>query len=370
MEADQTKNIVWRIIPFIDCLQKTKIVRAKQVKEKDYLNFGEYPIVDQGQSFIAGYTNDKAKVISDIQPFIIFGDHTRILKYVDFPIALGADGTKIIKPNRDFDTKFFFYFLKYLDIPSRGYNRHYKSLKEKDIIQPELIEQKAIARVLTNVQEAIAGQEELIAKLKDLKRSMMQHLFTHGTKGEKTKKTEIGEIPESWEVVSLGKICEFEYGKNLTKQNRVSGDVPVYGSNGVVGYHNQAIVALPGIIIGRKGSAGLLHFSEVAFCPIDTTFYITQNETELDIKFLFYLLERLDLTRLTADVGVPGLNREMAYREIIAYPKDANAQKEIINSVGGIEERIKAAKNKLASYQNLFKTLLHELMSGAKKVEI
>jgi len=111
-------------------------------------------------------------------------------------------------------------------------------------------------------------------------------------------------------------------------------------------------------------------FSEVAFCPIDTTFYITQNETELDIKFLFYLLERLDLTRLTADVGVPGLNREMAYREIIAYPKDANAQKEIINSVGGIEERIKAAKNKLASYQNLFKTLLHELMSGAKKVEI
>jgi len=188
MEADQTKNIVWRIIPFIDCLQKTKIVRAKQVKEKDYLNFGEYPIVDQGQSFIAGYTNDKAKVISDIQPFIIFGDHTRILKYVDFPIALGADGTKIIKPNRDFDTKFFFYFLKYLDIPSRGYNRHYKSLKEKDIIQPELIEQKAIARVLTNVQEAIAGQEELIAKLKDLKRSMMQHLLLTAQKVKKQKK--------------------------------------------------------------------------------------------------------------------------------------------------------------------------------------
>jgi hypothetical protein len=181
---NQTKK-EWEIISFQNCLERVIIGRDRQIKERDYLKSGSYPIVDQGKSKIAGFTNDKNKVISEIQPFVIFGDHTRIIKYIDFLIALGADGTKIIKPNSQFDPKFFYYQLLNINIPSKGYNRHYSILKEKRLSVPSIFEQKVVANILTTVQEAIAGQEKLIAKLKELKQSMMQFLFTHGTKGEK-----------------------------------------------------------------------------------------------------------------------------------------------------------------------------------------
>lgn len=358
----------WKEWRFIECLENLRIRRDIQVKTKDFLLEGKFPIVDQGQSAIAGYTNDNKKVINDIQPFIIFGDHTRIFKFIDFPIALGADGTKVIKPKNIFDPKFFYFYLLSLNIPNRGYNRHYTILKEKKILQPSLPEQKSIARVLTTIQEAITEQEELISKLKELKRGMMQHLFTHSTKGEQTKMTEIGEVPDSWDVVGLGSICKFEYGKALPAKKRMHGTVPVYGSNGIVGFHNQAIIKLPGIIIGRKGSAGLIHFSDSAFCPIDTTFYITKKETKQDLKFIYYLLQKLDLTKIKADVGVPGVNREMAYKEIVAFPNDINEQRKIAGAIDLVQERIILVQEKISAYQNIFKTLLGELMSGARRV--
>lgn len=277
--------------------------------------------------------------------------------------------------NDNFNADFVYYLLRYqrplleskamkVTLPILNKN----NFENIEFEVPTLPEQKSIARVLATVQEAIARQEELITKLKELKRGMMQYLFTHGTKGEKTKMTEIGEVPESWEIVNLSKICKFEYGKSLPVKNRINGHVPVYGSNGIVGYHDQAMVDLPGIIIGRKGSAGLVHFSKTSFFAIDTTFYITQKETDQDVKFLFYLLQKLDLTKLKADVGVPGVNREMAYREVIAYPKDINEQGKISQNIDLIQNKIDLTEEKLSAYQNLFKTLLHELMSGERRI--
>jgi type I restriction enzyme S subunit len=118
-----------------------------------------------------------------------------------------------------------------------------------------------------------------------------------------------------------------------------------------------------GIIIGRKGSAGLVHFSGIEFFPIDTTFYISKNETDQDLMFLYYLLINIDLPKLKGDVGVPGINREMAYNELIAYPSDISEQKNIVEVLESIENEIILKSKKLEIYQNLFKTLLHELMS-------
>ena len=106
-----------------------------KMQTRDYLINGENAIVDQGQSFIAGYTNQEAGVFTDV-PAIIFGDHTRVIKYVDFPFFLGADGTKILKSKkRDSNYKYLYYCLLNARIPNTGYNRHYKWLKE---LQPIL----------------------------------------------------------------------------------------------------------------------------------------------------------------------------------------------------------------------------------------
>jgi type I restriction enzyme S subunit len=90
-----------------------------------------------------------------------------------------------------------------------------------------------------------------------------------------------------WQTKRLGDILQLNYGKSLPVKNRVPGPIPVYGSNGVVGSHHEAIVDAPGLIVGRKGSAGQVHHSLGPFCPIDTTFYVTAEDApDTDLEFL------------------------------------------------------------------------------------
>jgi type I restriction enzyme S subunit len=180
----------WDKQTFTECVQPVRVDRGKQVKAREYLSSGKYPVVDQGQGLVAGWTDSEAAVIGDGLPYVVFGDHTRLLKYVDFPFALGADGTKLIKPKDNINPLYFYFHLIRLDIPSRGYSRHYRLLKEREISIPPLPEQKKIAAVLLKIQRAIETQEKMIQALSDLKKSTMQHVFTRGLRGEKTKMTE------------------------------------------------------------------------------------------------------------------------------------------------------------------------------------
>ena len=111
-----------------------------------------------------------------------------------------------------------------------------------------------------------------------------------------------------WLSTTIGQVATLNYGKSLPARKRVTGYVPVFGSNGIVGWHNKAIVNKAGIIVGRKGSVGAVHLSNQQFCPIDTTYFITADDTKADINFLYYLLLHLKLSRLVSDL-VPGLNR-------------------------------------------------------------
>jgi type I restriction enzyme S subunit len=125
-----------------------------------------------------------------------------------------------------------------------------------------------------------------------------------------------------WLTAPLGDVIELAYGKSLPKGVRVvTGKIPVYGSNGITGWHDQALVNEPTIIVGRKGSAGAIQLVQEPCYPIDTTYFVRVRQSfEADTKFLFYLLIRLDLARLKTATGVPGLNREDAYRELISLP--------------------------------------------------
>ncbi len=122
-----------------------------------------------------------------------------------------------------------------------------------------------------------------------------------------------------WPIFPLGVAIELAYGKGLPKNSRSArGDIPVYGSNGITGWHDAALVEGPTVIVGRKGSAGAVQFVDRPCYPIDTTYFVQPRKGfDLDTKFLFYLLRRLDLSRLRTATGVPGLSREDAYREMI-----------------------------------------------------
>lgn len=166
----------WKYAQF---LQLFRIANDKktQVKSTEYLETGVVPVVDQGKKLIAGYTNNST--VYDDTPVIIFGDHTRIVKWVDFTFASGADGTQILKTTSELDMRFGFFSLLNTDIPNLGYSRHMRELKEKDFKYPvDKIEQQKIAQVLSSADQEIETLQQKLNFLKEEKKALMQQLLT------------------------------------------------------------------------------------------------------------------------------------------------------------------------------------------------
>ena len=138
--------------------------------------------------------------------------------------------------------------------------------------------------------------------------------------------SELGEIPTGWGVKALGEVIELAYGKALKAADRKSGSIPVYGSNGQIGWHDERFVTGPGIIVGRKGNPGLVRWSPTDFYPIDTTFYVRPKDGKLSLHFLFHALEGQDLPSIAADSAVPGLNRNLAYMNRQLVPTDQTVE--------------------------------------------
>ena len=137
----------------------------------------------------------------------------------------------------------------------------------------------------------------------------------------------------------LGEFAPFSYGKSLPASKRNSaGSVPVFGANGIIGWHDSAVTSGPTVIIGRKGTVGAVHYSPSPCWPIDTTFYIDGSEFDL-VRFKYYLLKSMHLEEMNADSAVPGLNRDDAHSLRIAVPDEAT-QRKIARTLGALDDRI------------------------------
>ena len=168
----------WEIKNFCECLEKNKLQQYTKIFSYNYLQEGKYPIIDQGKVFICGFTNNENDLYSGELPIIIFGDHTRIFKYVNIPFAVGADGTQIIiSDDKIIKIKFFYYVLLNLKIKNQGYQRHYKYLKEFFIPIPNLNEQQKIADFLSSIDKLIELKEQQINQAEEWNKGLMQNLF-------------------------------------------------------------------------------------------------------------------------------------------------------------------------------------------------
>jgi type I restriction enzyme, S subunit len=215
VETNEANLQEWRTCLVKDCLSNVRIRRKPSIPLKDYQAIGQYPIVDQGVRYIAGWTDEFECVYSDILPLIVFGDHTRCLKLMTFPFALGADGTKLLLPNRTIlDTEFLYFSFLNLSIPNKGYNRHSKYFRELPISFPQnKDEQIAIAGVLRTTAEALESRRAELGLEREHKSALQNFLFTRGTREESLKLTKIGEVPKSWTVGRLDDYLEsLKYG--------------------------------------------------------------------------------------------------------------------------------------------------------------
>ena len=191
------------------------ITPPKKLPTSSYAVNGDFPIIDQSQNAICGWTDDREALIKDDLPLIIFGDHTCILKLLDRPFAQGADGIKILKPRPRIGTSYLYQYLSYRPVVTEEYKRHYSILKEKVVLFPDFKtgEQQKIADCLSSLDELIAAQARKVDALKTHKKGLMQQLFPR--EGETQPRRRFPEFRDAgkWEKMTLGTAANFYNGR-------------------------------------------------------------------------------------------------------------------------------------------------------------
>jgi type I restriction enzyme S subunit len=238
---------------------------------------------------------------------------------------------------------------------------------------PPLLEQKAIARVLSSIQKVVETEDKIIAAARELKKSLMRHLFTYGpvpvveAEGVPLKETEIGPMPEHWGIRQLLDTATLQRGKDLPKQNQIPGQYPIVGSSGVIGYHNEFVCSGPGVVTGRSGSIGNLAYVEEDYWPHNTGLYVKDFHGN-NPKFIYYLLHLVDFRKYSTGVSVPTLNRNFVHSALVPVPP-TQEQQQIAYMLTSMDKKIEAEEGHKAALQSLFRTMLHNLMTGKVRVK-
>lgn len=167
----------WEEKPFGKLI--STVTPPRKLQTSAYASSGRFPIVDQSQEYICGWTDDEDAIIHEGLPYIVFGDHTCAVKFIDKPFAQGADGIKILDTVGDISKEFLFQSLQAFPLGMKGYRRHFSILKEKIVTYPKLKtgEQQKITDFLTTIDDLIAAQTKKLKALKDHKKGLMQQLF-------------------------------------------------------------------------------------------------------------------------------------------------------------------------------------------------
>jgi type I restriction enzyme, S subunit len=384
----------WTASPVADCLVPVPTGGKAKIQTRDYKSSGRFPIIDQGQERIAGWTDDDDAVISSPLPLVVFGDHTRAFKFVETPFARGADGTQLMRPKDSIDPQFFFYACRALDLPARGYNRHFSILKEMELVYPQdLDEQRSIAAALGAAERASMQQLESLRILQHLKQASMLELFTRGLHKEPQRETDLGLAPEAWNVDTLGAHHSVVSGGTPSRSNPEfwnGGSIPWVKTTEV----NYCVINDTEEHItqaGRDGSAAKLLRSgtlllamygqgvtrgKVAVLGIDATCNqacaaITPSDDALLPRYLYHFLTwRYDAIRSLAHGGQQqNLNLEIVRDLLVAYPASREEQQVIVSILDAIDRKIQLHQKKRAVLEELFKALLHQLMAGEIPVD-
>lgn len=307
--------------------------------------------------------------------FCVRGNTTGRINIADSIYCIGRGLAAIRGDGRQTDTAFLFHALAHLKPAIYGIalaggstfpNISKANLETLELSLPPLEEQREIARILSAVQRAIERQERLIALTAEFKKALMHKLFTEGTRGEPLKQTKIGPVPRSWTVGRLDTFCILQRGFDITKNEQTDGIVPVVSSGGIKSYHNVAKVKGPGVIVGRKGTLGTVHYVEGPYWPHDTTLWVKDFRGNHP-RFTSYFLDSLNFARFDSGASNPTLNRNTVHGETVAYPPP-DQQIEIAGILATAEAKHDVHERIARSLRSLFRTVLHQLMTAQIRV--
>lgn len=332
----------WEIKKFEDCINK--VIYTNKIQKINFLTKGIYPIISQEEGKINGFWDDENDVFKIRKPIVVFGDHTRVLKYVDFDFVLGADGVKILEPIDDINSKFFFYFLTWFKLPSLGYSRHYKLLKELSIPVPPLSVQEAIVKELDTLHRLRELQEEQLTEYENLAQSTFYSMFGDPVENDK-----------GWKMNEFGNLFTLKSGQALSAKNIIRGDYPVYGGNGVVGYHSEFNLEGDNIIIGRVGAlCGNIRWVNNKVWLTDNAFQLISKVELNDFKYTFlqYILTIIDLRRYAREALQPVISNTTLKKINMIIPP-LSLQNQFAERIEKIEKQKELVKKSIEQTQML-----------------
>jgi type I restriction enzyme, S subunit len=272
----------------------------------------------------------------------------------------------------DFLSKFFRSDAYWLQVDSQKDTNLKKGvngsvLKTLQVPVPPLAEQRKIAGVLGLVQRAMEQQERLITLTTELKKALLHQLFTQGLRGEPQKQTEIGPVPQSWELIQFEEFTHLQRGFDLPKSEFREGPYPVIGATTTIGYHDKYNVKGPGVTVVRSGSsAGKPQFIPNDFWAHNVVLFVKDFHGH-NPRFAYYKIQELDLTKYREGAAVPTLNRN-SFRTITVAIPDREEQDSFVRILDPVEVKEFHHQRKHAALASLFRTLLHQLMTAQIRV--
>ena len=284
---------------------------------------------------------------------------------------------RVVKPD-------FLFFATQLDsvmenIAALETGASYPAVRDSDVLNqqiplPPISEQRDIASVLTAVRLAFQRQGECVSTAIALKRAAMRSLFTRGLRGEAQKETEIGPVPESWALTPCDQIFKLTSGKkrpsNLSDHSNAEKLFPVLGGNGVMGFTDEWYLDVPqALIIGRVGEyCGAVHIASGKVWVTDNALYVQEwRNDSADMAFVGAFLKYFDLNRFKRMAGQPLVTQGMISEHSVPLPHIAE-QREVVAILDAIDRKIDLHRRKRAMLDDLFKVLLHKLMTGEIRV--
>lgn len=376
LEAEQPYSIPenWCWIHLLNAFDN-RTDSKKKIQQKNYLKNGTFSIVDQGQEIVGGYTNDSNMIYDGALPVIIFGDHTRCIKYIDFPFAQGADGVKVLKPYNIWDAECFYYAFQSIDIPNMGYRRHYPLFLNFSIPLPPLPEQRRI----------VFRIESLFAKLDEAKEKLQAVIDGHEPRRAAIlHRAFTGELTARWRVNKGTSFTDWrdELLKNVTTRITAGGDkpedftelrdechkIPVVANgvsnDGIIGYTSQARVTGETVTVAGRGTIGHAIFRAYPYYPV-VRLIVIEVQNCLDARYLRCVFE--EYPEKGTGSSIPQLTVPVVKEKRLPVPPIEEQQEivRILDSLFAKEQQVLvAAQAALAQIDVIKKSILARAFRG------
>lgn len=282
------------------------VVSPIKLKRNEYQSNGAIAIIDQGEEFVAGYIDIEKYLPKD--EYVIFGDHSEHIKFVNFPFVQGADGLKILKSRQGVIPKFLYYCFCNFYKKEGNYKRHWSVARTTPIPIPPLKIQEEIVQILDKFTEYVTElTAELTAELAlrqkqyNYFRDYLLNFDSDSSGGANNKVYQV-----EWKT--LKDIAKLKNGKDWKSLS--VGDVPVYGSGGAMGeFVSEYAYNKPTVLIPRKGSISNLFYLEKPFWNVDTIYYTEIDESQVVPRYLYYYLTTIDLESMATNPTRPSLTQ-------------------------------------------------------------